>query len=412
MKRYEKNILYIVSIIIIISFFSIIFSRETFSENENRFLKKFPKFSLDTFKTTEYMQDIEKYTSDHFPFRDKFTNIETKIKKVLGIKENNSIFFAKDEFLVENYKENKEEIDRRIDIINKFINNLESNDTKLKNISIMISPTSLYAYGNKLDEYQRSYAGDEKSSIDYIYKKLNDGINEDKKEMVKLIDVFEDIKASVLYNEKNNIDELLYFRLDHHWTVNGAFVAYNKFARDNNMKAFSKDMFNKILLSDDFKGTNYSRSFEYSYTPDIMEKYELKDKVLKEKFENIKVTYFDSETNTEKVTNSIYFDKYLETKDKYSYFLENNPPYMIVSHKNKDILNSDDMKESILVLKDSYANVLVPFLINHYKKIYVVDLRYFGYSISDYIKNNEIEDVLLIYNILTFQDDLGIVKLR
>ena len=60
-------------------------------------------------------------------------------------------------------------------------------------------------------------------------------------------------------------------------------------------------------------------------------------------------------------------------------------------------------------IKDSYANCIVPFLVNHYKTIYVVDTRHYKSSISDFInENSAVTDVLLLYNMNTIDDDLGI----
>ena len=63
----------------------------------------------------------------------------------------------------------------------------------------------------------------------------------------------------------------------------------------------------------------------------------------------------------------------------------------------------------LALIKDSYANSMVPFLAHHYKKIYVFDTRYYKQGPSAFIKEHPgITDVLILYNMNTLDSDLGI----
>ena len=112
---------------------------------------------------------------------------------------------------------------------------------------------------------------------------------------------------------------------------------------------------------------------------------------------------FDDNKN---YSNSLYNYKYLDEKDKYSFFLDNN--HSLVSIENLDTKN----KDSILIIKDSYANAFIPLIAPNYKYIYVIDPRYYNLSISDYINEKKIDKVLFIYNVLTIDEDLGIVSIK
>ena len=61
-----------------------------------------------------------------------------------------------------------------------------------------------------------------------------------------------------------------------------------------------------------------------------------------------------------------------------------------------------------MVVKDSYANCFVPFLVNHYEDIIVLDTRYYMSGVSNYMKNNPVSDVLILYNLNTLDEDTGI----
>ena len=101
------------------------------------------------------------------------------------------------------------------------------------------------------------------------------------------------------------------------------------------------------------------------------------------------------------ITDTLYDDKYLNEKDKYSYYLSNNSSII-------EIDTNVDNNEQLLIIKDSYANSLIPFLVNHYKKLIIIDPRYYKSSIIDYINNNNIKNVLFIYNMNTIDKDSGI----
>lgn len=67
-------------------------------------------------------------------------------------------------------------------------------------------------------------------------------------------------------------------------------------------------------------------------------------------------------------------------------------------------------EKKLLVVKDSYANSLIPFLTQHYGEIDVVDLRYFTDSLLDWIREREFQDMLVLYNIKTFFEDPSILN--
>ncbi len=93
----------------------------------------------------------------------------------------------------------------------------------------------------------------------------------------------------------------------------------------------------------------------------------------------------------------------MEAKDKYSLFLDNLHPLI-------EITNETAVSDRELVLvKDSYANSMVPFLVHHYKKIYVFDTRYYKQGVSEFIREHKnVSDVLVLYNMNTLDGDLGI----
>ena len=91
---------------------------------------------------------------------------------------------------------------------------------------------------------------------------------------------------------------------------------------------------------------------------------------------------------------------------KYAIFLDNN--HSLIKIVNNDINDNTN----ILIIKDSYANSMIPFLVNHYNNIYVIDPRYYKKSISKYINENNIDNVLILYNLGTLSSDDNILSIR
>ena len=60
------------------------------------------------------------------------------------------------------------------------------------------------------------------------------------------------------------------------------------------------------------------------------------------------------------------------------------------------ISRQPDQRPRSIVLKESFGNALVPFLLNHYEEVYVIDPRSLKADLPDFIQANGIQDVLII----------------
>ena len=361
-----KKIISIIISIIIISLLLALFimPKKEFSYNENRYLSKFPKLTLDSFISGKYMKNIESYISDNFPLRESLLGLKSNIYKIVGVYKQNDVYYGKDHKLYQEYKEPLNN-----DIIIKRVNNLRNNtDT---NISFMLVPTSIYVYQDNISKYNNSY--DENKTIEYLKSYLD----------VYFIDVREALNK--------NKDKYIFYGTDHHWTTEGAYVAYQEYCKKMNISC-NNYSFKKV--SDKFYGTLYSKVLDNTLDYDYIE--------IIEDNTSYNVHYVDNN----KITDSFYNYDYLEKKDKYSFFLDNN--HSLIEIENLDTTSND----SLLVIKDSYANAFIPLIASNYKYVYVIDPRYYSDSISDYINSNNIDNVLFLYNVITMADDLGIVSIK
>lgn len=369
MEKLNKIIAITISIIVLtFSVWFLINDKKEFSENEFRYLQKFPEFSIDSLLDGTYIENIESYFTDHFPLRESFVSLKTQVYNLTLQTLINDVYVAKDGYLINRF-DKPENSDKIIEIINKFKEN-----NKDLNISILLSPTATSIYENLLPKYNINY--NEKEVIDYYYEKLN----------INKIDIYD-----ALLDEKSNYQ--LFYKTDHHWTSFGAYFAYVEFCKKNNIEYYTLDELTIEMVSDNFLGTLYSKVFTINQEKDKIYKINLKDN-------DFAVKYLD------KTTNTLYEEDYLKEKDKYSYFLNTNQPVIEI------INNKSSSNEEILIIKDSFANSFIPILANHYKKVYVIDPRYYNLAISDYIKEHNLKNVLFLYNVNNIDTDTGILKLR
>lgn len=168
--------------------------------------------------------------------------------------------------------------------------------------------------------------------------------------------------------------------------------------------AYTADKFSVEHASDTFRGTLYSKTLDNSITPDTIDIYALADNEPK-----VSVTVYKSGAQPDGTYDSMYFREFLDVKDKYSTFLGQNVPRIDIN----SVLPENADNGSLLVIKDSYAHSLIPFLAKNYSHITVLDLRYIngdiktlGVNIGDY------KNVLFMYNVITFSQDTNVKKLN
>lgn len=365
----KKNYLIFSFVIIIIVFtiMSLIKDDKKFSELENRNLKTSVKFSLKSFLDGSFQSDYEKYINDQFPLRDKWISIKSMSEHALGKIENNGIIYGKNGELFEKFDSlDKEKLKKNVEAINIF------SQRYYDKVSLMIVPNSYEIYKENLPKNSPIIMQEEIINQIYDFLKFSNNV---------------DLMKELIGNK----NKYIYYKTDHHWTTYGAYLAYCSFMDSINKEKVKFDDFQKVELPN-FYGTYFSKAKPFNIKPDIMTYYN---------FENLTM-----EIVGDKVYDSIYDYSKEDLKDKYSLFLYGNNPLTII--KNNNIKENN----KVLVIKDSFGNSLIPFLTQSYKEIHVIDLRYFTSKLSSYLKENEFENILIIYNFINLSTDNNILRIK
>lgn len=373
-KRNSHIITSIIFIIIIfsLSIVTIISGNKEFSEKENRYLKQVPMFTFDKLLNRNLTDEYNEYYNDQFIFRDNWISLKVTTDFLLGKRENGGVYFSKD-YLVEKVQDNGKGYSKKNrDNIIRFSKQYGNNT----NIYFMLIPSTSEIQSYKLPKYEERF--DQFNFIKNTYKQTEN--------YIKNINIYND-----LMSHKN---EYIYYRTDHHWTTDGAYIAYEKMSKEMGFNAIEYDDFDVRTMSKAFKGSLYSKFGLHYIKPD-----EIKA-VNNDNIDQFVVW----NGNKEVVYKNIYFKDYLNKKDKYSYFLGTNEPKVIIRS------NTDNNKR-LLIFKDSYAHCLVPFLTYSYSEITLIDMRYVNIDINELVDISNYDDVLFMYCIDVFLNTKNTSKL-
>lgn len=352
-----------------------------FSENENRYLEKMPKFNFDTVTDKSFMTKFENFFSDRIVLREQWIGLMNDFDRILGKKEIKGIF-TEDGRMMQSWRTS----DYSVDSVNKNLAAMEKFAEKYPKMKMyfMLAPNAQEIYSDTLPA--NCGAADQKLFIKNCYDSLPS---------ITGIDVY-----SGLLSAKN---EYIYYRTDHHWTSYGAYIGYKSAASAMKFTAYSEDKFSIEHASNEFRGTLYSKTLDNGITPDTIDIYTLANNE-----PQVKVSVYKSGPKPDSTYSSLYFREFLDVKDKYSTFLGQNVPRIDI---NSEIPQEND-KGSLLIIKDSYAHSLIPFLTKNYSHITVLDLRYINGDLSSIgVSLKDYENVLFMYNVITFSQDTNVKKL-
>ena len=186
-----------------------------------------------------------------------------------------------------------------------------------------------------------------------------------------------------------NAVQIAEYRTDHHWTSLGAYYGFLAWADSVGRFPYPYDVNGMKTVSENFQGTLQSR-INVDWTKDSIQYFPETEK------KAVSVTYDFADT-----ADSLYAPDYLDTKNQYGFFLNDNHAFI-------EIHTGYNPGKTLFVIKDSYANSLIPLLTAHYENIYVVDLRYFNGKLFQLMEQYEPEqgmDVLVLYDCIHFLED-------
>lgn len=348
--------------------------KKDYSENEKRYLAEFPKTTAENILFGDFDTDFETYMSDHVAGRDFFVGLNAYYDLASGRNGSNGVYKCKDNYLINDPIERENNLESNLNIFSEFskANNLNTN--------LMIIPSTGYVMSDKLPDNHKEYRDEQ------YFKTIEENCGD-----MNFINVLDTFKTAAKGGDQ------LYYRTDHHWTTPGAYLGYILYCKNTGLAQTPESAFVKTETGG-FYGTTYSTSGLWNTPADDIEFWENRSNL-----GAVSVTITEGDKTTE--NDSYFFMSHLEEKDKYPTFLDGN-------HALVEIKNENAKGGKLLLIKDSFAHAMAPFLSENYSDIIMVDLRYYKKPISDLVKQYEIEDCLVLYSIDNFATDTDVAFLE
>ena len=419
---------------------------------EKRELEKWPRFSLSEIWDGSYFSQISTWYADTFPFREKLIAADSKIKSLYGLRGDQIVQNASgsadaipDEAAEVKRDDSKSTDQKTSDDPAKSAAAVGESETAAETekpketsdpngkaaLNVVPEPVgSVYVTGDtafSLYYFALEGANEYISDVDLIQKKLDGiatvydilapssvgimltdqaqeelGISSQKEAIAYAVSSIEKTNnkvkcINVCQNLVDHNDEYIYFRTDHHWTALGAYYAYEEFCKVKGIKPTPISDFETVEFPN-FLGTLYAGSGQAASlgeNPDTVVAYI-------PKATNDMV--FVGPDNVEYTWSVIQDVSDWEAETKYNCFVGGDEPFGTIENPNK----TDG--SACVVVKESYGNAFIPFLVDHYQYTYIVDHRYFsayekyGNDFVKLVKDKNIQDVILLNTTNTLCD--------
>ena len=353
--------------LLILAVLTLLLPSRAFSPNENRPLAQMPVLSVSDIQSGNIQTGLSDYLSDQIPLRDFWIGANTALKKFSGRREINGIYLGDDHYYFQKFTDDSYSVTRMASIFRMMDRFIQKQSIPA---TVMLVPSPGTVLSAKLPDNAPYY------DADLVFDTADQLLS---CPVIDLRNCFESAAD----------DAQLYYRTDHHWTSQGAYLAYEQYcaAQGRNPGEYALER-----VSDNFYGTLYSRVLDSTAEPDaVYAPMELPEAT---------ITYEDGT-----VSETPYAPDKLKQKDQYTYFFGGN-------HGTVSIQTQAQNAGKLLVIKDSFANSFVPYLFGDYSEIIMLDLRYFGGSVEDVIAQNGVTQILFLYETSNLLTDTGILRLQ
>ncbi len=333
---------------------------KTVSQLEKRELAQRPALTLQGVVSGQFMTDYEEYVADQFVLRDRWVALKSTVEFLSGKRENNGVYLCANQTLIPRFDAPDEE---------KAARNFGYVDTfaALSGVPVYFSliPGKVTLWADRLPAGAPT-AGE----ADYLARGGQSAAR------------WIDLNAAL---EPHKGEEIFY-RTDHHWTSLGAYYGYKALVEGMGLAPAPLESFTKTTATADFSGTAASTAGIDWLEPDTIELY-------------VPETAAQVENNFGQGLQSgqLYDLSKLEGSDKYSLFLSGNKPLTILRSNV-----APEGAPKLLLIRDSFADSLAPFLCYNFSEIHLIDPRYYKTPMTKYVKENAIDQVLVLYSVDNF----------
>lgn len=305
----------------------------------NTDFRGFPKPGLQSVLDGTWAQQIESYLGEHLGFHDSLFRFKTQIDLLVGEKMIRDVYITEDMLLEKLTSQNTAGIPESAAILNAFYEKY-----KIPAYFILV-PSASEIYEERLPA--NAVKEEQEALIQKTYANIRTGI--------RCVDA-----CSILSSLK---EEYIYYRTDTHWTSYGAYCVYQSAIQKMGFTAVPYNRYVISHMSTSFRGDLYQRTLYEEVKADVLDCYT---------YENgaaiVSVTAQYADGTTASRGDQLYDISSLTSENMYEFYL-GKPCAMLTIRTN---LEND---RRLLIYKDDFADCMVPFLLQHYSEICIVDLE-------------------------------------
>lgn len=312
-----------------------LFPAARFSATENRNLADFPSFSPSSLADGSYTAALDAYATERLPARLTLRQMRALCQLAEGKCEVGGVLLCRDGSLAKRITANERAFAQNLAAMQKINSFASANALPL---TVAIAPRRIDARTEVLPSL---YDTNENTAV---WKQLQDSLPD--------AVTFPALTADAHW-----------YRTDHHWTTAGAYAAYCALGEHLGFIPHGQEDFAIETVSNSFYGTTHAAAGIPLISPDSITLY---------RYENDDAFTLLIQGKRAPFT-GFYDNGKLTTRDGYAVFFGGN-------YSTLEITDSAD-RETLLVIKDSFANAMLPFLARHYN-IIAVDPRYTAEPLS------------------------------
>ncbi len=338
----------------------LMFPKAEYSLAERRRLQDVPQMTWEGIQDASYMEDLEAYLLDHFPFREAFRSLKAFfVYDVLAQKENNDIY-----------------------VVGKHAAKLE----------YPMNEGSIMKAAEKMTSLQEKYFPDAKvyyaivPDKNYFLAEENGYPSLDYERLELLMQKNLDSMTYIPIWDTLTVED--YYATDTHWRQECLGDTVERLAEYMGFTDYVMTEFEQQEISD-FYGVYYGQS-ALSLPSESM--YYLTNEVINA------ATHFNVETNQ---TKPVYELDLLEDEalmDKYNIYLGGAVAIQTITSP----MAAGDGR--LIIFRDSFTSSLAPLLTNAYREIVLIDTRYVSAGFLGNFVDFTDADVLFLYNPLVLNN--------
>lgn len=398
----------------------LVLERPTVSETENRTLAAMPVFSWESYWNGEYTAGVAEHYDDTVPMRETFKHMTAAIRKYMGWQSGGPVIHGgrpqgdhtaqQTTTAATTTTTAATTVDPGVEVTTTAATTTttvttqpEENQGELSNNILICDNRGIMLYGGSYG-VGRNYA----SFLNAYQERLGDGVNIYSMVVPTPCSFYtpEDFQY-LIGSEKDNIqnindhlvnvtpvdaygaleahkDEYIYMRTDHHWSALGAFYAAEEFAATARVPFARMSEYEKVT-KEGYVGTLYG------YSGDITLKNNPEEFFYYQPKAEYTTTYYNTGLGAKRNAPLLLNLDNLSPVSWYMVYLGGDER---VTH----VQTAVDNNRTLVILKDSYGNALVPWLTSSFENIYVIDLRYFKPNVITYMQEIGATDVLFAMN--------------